>query len=77
MGLNVEDGIAGLDPVERRKVEEMAVEFIAEEMTLRELRTAHRAKGLEFDHVAVLDARVAAAAQDRSGSSWPVEGGTG
>ena len=42
MGPNVEDGIAGLDPAERRKVEEMAVEFIAEEMTLRELRRARR-----------------------------------
>ena len=40
MGLNVEDVIAGLDPSERRKVEELAAEFIAEEMTLRELRKA-------------------------------------
>ena len=40
MGLNVEDVIAGLDPAERRKVEEMAAEFISEEMTLRELRKA-------------------------------------
>ena len=40
MGLNVEDVIAGLDPAERRKVEEMAAELIAEEMTLRELRKA-------------------------------------
>lgn len=36
MGLDVEDVIARLDPAERRKVEEMAVEFIAEEMKLRE-----------------------------------------
>ena len=40
MGLNVEDVIAELDPAERRKVEEMAAELIAEEMTLRELRKA-------------------------------------
>ena len=42
MGLNVEDVIAGLGPAERRKVEEMAAEFIAEEMTLRELRKARQ-----------------------------------
>ena len=40
MGLNVEDVIAALDPAERRKVEELAAEFISEEMTLRELRKA-------------------------------------
>ena len=40
MGLNIEDVIAGLDPTERGKVEELAAEFIAEEMTLRELRKA-------------------------------------
>ena len=40
MGLNVEDIIAGLDPARRRKVEEMAAELIAKEMTLRELRNA-------------------------------------
>ena len=40
MGLNVEDVIAGLDPAERRKVEELAAEFISEEMTLCELRKA-------------------------------------
>ena len=40
MGLNVEDVIAGLDPAGRRKVEKLAAEFIAEEMTLRELRKA-------------------------------------
>ena len=40
MGLNVEDVIAGLDPAERRKVESLAAEFIAEEMTLRGLRKA-------------------------------------
>ena len=42
MGLNVQDVIAGLDPAERRKVEEMAAQFIAEEMTLRELRKARQ-----------------------------------
>jgi len=42
MGLNVEDVIAGLDPAERRKVEDLAAEFIAEEMTLRELRKARK-----------------------------------
>ena len=42
MALDVEDVIAGLDPAERRKVEEMAAELIAEEMTLRELRKARR-----------------------------------
>ena len=40
MGLNVEDVIAGLGPAERRKVEELAAEFISEETTLRELRKA-------------------------------------
>ena len=42
MGLDVEDVIAGLDPAERRKVEEMAAEFIAEEMTPSELRKARQ-----------------------------------
>ena len=42
MPLDVEDMIAGLDPAERRKVEEMANELIAEEMTLRELRKARQ-----------------------------------
>ena len=40
MGLNVEDVIAGLDPAERSKVEELAAGFISEEMTLGELRRA-------------------------------------
>ena len=40
MGLNVEDVIAELDPAERHQIEEMAAAFIAEEMTLRELRKA-------------------------------------
>ena len=42
MGLDIEDMIVGLDPAERRKVEEMAAEFIAEEMTPRELRSARQ-----------------------------------
>ena len=37
MALDVENVIAGLDPAERRKVEKMAAELVAEEMTLREL----------------------------------------
>ena len=40
MGFNVEDVIAGLDPAERCKVEELAAELIAEELTLRKLRKA-------------------------------------
>ena len=42
MALNVEDAIARLDLAERRKVEEMAAELIAEEMTLRDLRDLRR-----------------------------------
>ncbi len=40
MGLNVGDVIAGLVPDEHRRVEELAAEFISEEMTLREPRKA-------------------------------------
>ena len=40
MALGVEDVIAGLDPERRRRIEDRAAEFIAEEMTLRELRRA-------------------------------------
>ena len=65
MGLNVEDIIAGLDPAERRKVEEMAAELIAEEMTLRELRKARqltqvsvaRVLGINQDAVSRLEQR--------------------
>ena len=65
MGLNVEDIIAGLDPVRRRKVEEMAAELIAEEMTLRELRKARqltqvsvaRELGINQDAVSRLEQR--------------------
>ena len=42
MGINVEDMIGGIEPAERRKVEELAAKFISEEMTLRELRKARR-----------------------------------
>ena len=40
MGMNVEEVVAELDRAERRKVEQMSAELIAEEMTLRELRKA-------------------------------------
>ena len=42
MGLNVDDAIAGLDPAERSRVEELAADLIAEEMTLRQLRKARQ-----------------------------------
>ncbi len=42
MARNVNDVIAGLDPVRRSKVEERAAELIAEEMTLREMRKARQ-----------------------------------
>ncbi len=65
MGLNVEDVIAGLDPAERRKVEDLAAELIAEEMTLRELRKARqltqvsvaRELGISQDGVSRLEQR--------------------
>ena len=65
MGLNVEDVIAGLDPAERRKVEELAAEFISEEMTLRELRRARhltrvsvaRELGISLDAVSRMEQR--------------------
>ena len=65
MGLNVEDVIAGLDPAERRKVEDLAAELIAEEMTLRELRKAReltqdsvaRELGISQDAVSRLERR--------------------
>ncbi|MDD9980239.1 MAG: helix-turn-helix transcriptional regulator [Gammaproteobacteria bacterium] len=65
MGLNVEDVIAELDPAERRQVEEMAAAFIAEEMTLRELRKARhltqvsvaRELGVSQDAVSRLEQR--------------------
>ena len=42
MGLNVEDIIAGLDPAERCKVEEMAAELIADERSGFAARMAGR-----------------------------------
>ena len=48
MGLNVEDVIAGLDPAERRIVEELAAELIAEEMALRKLRRARHLTRVSF-----------------------------
>ena len=65
MALDVEDVIAGLDAAERRKVEEMAAELIAEEMTLRELRKARaltqasvaRELGISQDAISRLEQR--------------------
>ncbi len=65
MALDVEDVIAGLDPAERRKVEAMAAELIAEEMTLRELRKARaltqasvaRELGISQDAISRLEKR--------------------
>jgi len=65
MALDVEDVIARLDPAERRKVEEMAAELIAEEMTLRELRKARaltqasvaRELGISQDAISRLEKR--------------------
>ena len=42
MSVNVEDKIRKLSPAQRKKVEARAAEFIAEEMTLRELRKARK-----------------------------------
>ncbi len=65
MALNAEDVIAGLDLAERRKVEDLAAELIAEEMTLRELREARqltqvsvaRESGISQDGVSRLEQR--------------------
>ncbi len=65
MGLDVEDVIARLDPAERRRVEDLAAEFIAEEMTLRELRKAReltqasvaRELGISQDAISRLEQR--------------------
>ena len=45
MAVNVEDGIARLDPERRRKVEERDAELVAEETTLREAVGATGAGG--------------------------------
>ena len=42
MPVNVEDKISKLSPAQRKKVEVRAREFIAEEMTLREMRKARK-----------------------------------
>ena len=65
MALNVGDVIAGLDPDQRRKVEERAAELVAEEITPRELRRALRLTqvsvvcqlGIGQDHVLRLEQR--------------------
>ena len=65
MAGNVDDKIAGLDPARRRKVEDRALELIAEEMTLQELRKARqltqvnvaRKLGISQDGVSRLEQR--------------------
>ena len=65
MAVNVDDKIAGLDPARQRRVEHRAVELIAEEMTLRELRKARqltqinvaRKLGISQDGVSRLEQR--------------------
>ena len=65
MAVNVDDKIAGLDPDRRRIVEDRAVELIAEEMTLQELRKARqltqvnvaRKLGISQDGVSRLEQR--------------------
>ena len=65
MAVNVNDKIRKLTPARRRKVEARASELIAEEMTLRELRTARkltqvrmaRTLGITQDSVSRLEKR--------------------
>jgi DNA-binding XRE family transcriptional regulator len=65
MAVNVNDKIRKLSPARRRKVEARASELIAEEMTLRELRTARkltqvrmaRTLGITQDSVSRLEKR--------------------
>ncbi len=65
MTVSLDDMIAGLDPAERRKVEDMAAQLIAEEMTLRELRKARaltqasvaRELGISQDAISRLEKR--------------------
>ena len=65
MTTSLDDMMAGLDPVRRRKIEDRAAELIAEEMTLRELRKARqltqvsvaRALGINQDGVSRLEQR--------------------
>ena len=65
MAVNVNQKIRKLSPARRKKVEARAAELIAEEMTLRELRTARkltqvrmaRALGITQDSVTRLEKR--------------------
>ncbi len=65
MPTNVDDKIGKLRPAQRRKVEARAVQLIAEEMTLRELRHARKltqvrmakALGITQDSVSRLEKR--------------------
>ena len=65
MAVNVNDKIRKLSPARRRKVETRASELVAEEMTLRELRTARkltqvrlaRTLGITQDSVSVGEAK--------------------
>lgn len=65
MATNVNDKIRTLSPARRRRVEARAAELTAEEMTLRELRTARkltqvrmaRALGITQDSVSRLEKR--------------------
>ena len=65
MAVNVNDKIRKLSPARRKKVEARAAELIAEEMTLRELRTARkltqvrmaRTLGITQDSVSRLEKR--------------------
>lgn len=65
MAVNVNDKIRKLSPARRRKVESRASELVAEEMTLRELRTARkltqvrlaRTLGITQDSVSRLEKR--------------------
>jgi len=65
MAVNVNDKIRRLSPARRKKIENRAAELVAEEMTLRELRTARkltqvrmaRALGITQDSVSRLEKR--------------------
>jgi transcriptional regulator with XRE-family HTH domain len=65
MAMNVNDKIRKLRPAQRKRVEARAVELIAEEMTLRELRRARKltqvrmakALGITQDSVSRLEKR--------------------
>lgn len=65
MAVNVNEKIRKLSPVQRKRIEARAVELIAEEMTLRELRRARKltqvrmakALGITQDGVSRLEKR--------------------